>query len=163
MDEGVTSGLIPAEEISAHDYKLLGPGMPALLLLHEYGDMLRRVFGRSPILCGSVFTTKHPRDVDVRLVLLQSEYREHVGPIWEYGQPGTRWALTCAAFALLGQKVTGLNIDFQVQNWAHAAHCYPDQPFIVLGHGDGRTAYPPQELRLPAITQRKEQSDGLHG
>ncbi len=114
-----------------------GVGMPALLLLHEFGRMVRLAFGRYPELVGSALTERTPRDIDVRLVLPMREYLALIGPADEGGKPGTRWAVFAVAFSLLGKQMTGLNIDFQVQTSA-IGQVYADEQRLPIGYGVGR-------------------------
>ncbi len=109
----------------------VGVGMPAWLLLNEYGRMLHQAFGAPPYLVGSALRTKSPRDIDVRLVLDDARYRALVGNPAECDRAGTRWAMLCAAFSALGRQITGLPIDFQVKTQAAAAPeaGYPRLPF----------------------------------
>ncbi len=93
----------------------MGVGMPQSLHLKAFGNLLRAAFGHIPYHVGSSVENKQWRDVDVRLMLPDDEY-ERMG----FGDPryphySAKWAATCMAFAALGQKMTGLPIDFQIQ------------------------------------------------
>lgn len=116
-----------------------GVGMPAFLKLHEFGRLVFEAFGRYPVLVGSALTTRAPRDIDVRLILPQSDYLGTIGPVAECGKPFTRWAALCRAFAALGREMTGLPIDFQIQTTAHA-NVYADR----LARDIGLTTEPPE-------------------
>ncbi len=109
----------------------LGVGMPAWILLNEYGRMLHQAFGCYPSLVGSALARKDPRDIDVRIVLDDERYRALVGRLDECDRVGTRWAMLCAAFSALGRQVTGLPIDFQLKTAAAATPeaGYPRLPF----------------------------------
>lgn len=113
--------------------KPIGVGMPAWLLLNEYGRMLHQAFGCYPFLVGSALQRKDPRDIDVRIILEDTRYIMLVGKLEECDRAGTRWAMLCAAFSALGRQVTGLPIDFQLKTEASAAPegGYPRLPFGV--------------------------------
>lgn len=94
----------------------MGVGMPFSLLLDEFGSRIWSAFGSPPYLVGSALANKDGwRDVDVRLILPDAEY-EAMG----FGDPkcphdNPRWISFCLAFSALGKQMTGLPIDFQIQ------------------------------------------------
>jgi hypothetical protein len=96
-------------------------GMPAALMLHEFGSQVWHAFGTPPYLVGSALERKDWRDVDVRLIL-----DDEVWETLELGNPGHehqngKWVALCLAFSALGKQMTGLPIDFQIQQqtWAN--------------------------------------------
>lgn len=99
----------------------MGVGRPDCYLLGLFGDQVRHGFGHTPYHVGSSMTQKRGwRDVDVRLILPDDEYREF------FGEPLTTdhdWARLRAwelAWSMLGRQMTGLPIDFQIQSQTHA-------------------------------------------
>lgn len=94
----------------------MGVGMPASIWLNEFGSRIWSAFGSPPYHVGSSLANKRGwRDVDVRLILSDEEYER-----WGFGDPkypqdNDRWISFCAAFSLLGKQMTGLPIDFQIQ------------------------------------------------
>lgn len=90
-----------------------GVGMPAWLILNEFGMLLRDDFDEVALLVGSALNGKGPRDIDVRIVLDDDVFATRYPD--GFGKPGTRWAAQCRAYSALGQHMTGLAIDFQVQ------------------------------------------------
>ena len=96
--------------------KFGGVGMPATLYLQEFGQIIEDVFGDCPYHVGSSLEKKKGwRDVDVRLILTDKEYEQ-----WGFGDPerphqNAKWRGLVKAFSLLGQQITGLPIDFQIQ------------------------------------------------
>lgn len=96
-------------------------GMPASIHLEHFGELVRDAFGETPFLVGSALTKKTGwRDVDVRLILDDGEFERQVG---EFTRPmllNARWAALCLAFSTLGREMTGLPIDFQIQQQSHA-------------------------------------------
>lgn len=113
----------------------MGVGMPANLLLHEFGSQVWHAFGHPPYHVGSSLTLKSGwRDVDVRLILPDDEY-ESLG----LGKPNMpshngKWVALCLAFSALGKQMTGLPIDFQIQQQTRANEEYPrEHPRSALG------------------------------
>jgi hypothetical protein len=106
----------PRETNPAH----FGVGMPATEWLDEFGSMVWSAFGEPPYLVGSALTGKKGqwRDVDVRLILSDEEWQQ-----WGFGDPNSpndKWRAHILAFAELGKRITGLPIDFQIQQATHA-------------------------------------------
>lgn len=97
-----------------------GVGMPATEWLDEFGSMVWSAFGSPPYLVGSALSGEKGkwRDVDVRLILSDEEWEQ-----WGFGdpnRPNDKWRAHIMAFAELGKRVTGLPIDFQIQQQTHA-------------------------------------------
>lgn len=110
------------------DVRPWGVGMPAWLYLHQFGDICEQAFGSPAFLVGSALRTKTPRDVDVVVEISDAEFMKSIGPVSEFGKPGTRWAALTMAFAALGQKMTGCPIDFKVQFSAvWLGYCHEDR------------------------------------
>ena len=99
----------------------MGVGMPTQLLLNEFGSRIIDAFDEIPFHVGSSLRNKTGwRDVDVRLILDDEQY-ETMG----FGDPkrchqNEKWIAMCLAFSLLGKNMTGLPIDFQIQQMTHA-------------------------------------------
>lgn len=110
-----------------------GPGMPAFLHLELFGSLVWDAFGQPPYLVGSCCTGKEWRDVDVRLILDDAEYDALIGPVpGGLERANGKWAALCMAFSALGQQMTGLPIDFQIQRRTQANELY-DGPREALG------------------------------
>lgn len=113
-----------------------GVGMPTALLLEEYTAHLVAVFGMNIYQVGSSLPgsgNSEWRDVDVRAIIDDEEY-ERQG----FGDPdrmhdNAKWVATAIAFSLLGWKLTGLPIDFQIQQRSHANAKYADGRRSALG------------------------------
>jgi hypothetical protein len=106
-----------------------GVGMPQQVYLHEFGSKLWDAFGQPSYLVGSVLTSKAWRDVDVRFLMDDEEYDRWfpgVKNVRDEHQCG-KWLAWCLAFSALGEKMTGLPIDFQVQRRSEANELY-DSP-----------------------------------
>jgi hypothetical protein len=99
----------------------VGIGMPAALLLEQFGAMVSDAFdGEVPYRVGSSLTTTAWRDVDVRIMLDDDKY-EAMG----FGDPAhphrnAKWVAYTLAFSALGKAMTGLPIDFQIQQTSEA-------------------------------------------
>ena len=102
-----------------------GPGMPADLWLQEFGSQVWAAFGHPPYHVGSSLAGKQYRDVDVRLILPDAEY-EALG----LGDPkhphrNEKWVSLVLAYSALGKAMTGLSVDFQIQQQTYANAMYP--------------------------------------
>ncbi len=106
--------------------------MPQNIMLHRFGRVVQEAFGDFPYLVGSATRTKHWRDVDVRLILSDDDYVKIIGKFEKPQETNRRWAAFCLAFSLLGKQMTGLPIDFQIQQQTDANAEYPKQPRHAL-------------------------------
>ncbi len=120
-----------------HDW---GVGMPIALLLDEFGSQVWAAFGQPPYLVGSALRSKKWRDVDVRLIIDDEEYAS-----MQLGDPrgdhqNAKWVALCLAFSALGKQITGLPIDFQIQQRSFANRQYDisKHPRSALGLIAGR-------------------------
>lgn len=110
----------------------MGVGMPAHLLLEEFGSQVWSAFGEPPYLVGSALKSKVWRDVDVRLILDDEVYAEmNLGDPKETHR-NAKWVSLCLAYAALGKSLTGLPIDFQIQQVSYANKTF-DGPRSALG------------------------------
>lgn len=96
-------------------------GMPQSLWLQQFGDHLYRAFGEVAYHVGSSLREKSGwRDVDVRVMLSDEEYARI-----ELGDPdrphdNQRWVSIVLAWSAFGHQLTGLPIDFQLQQRTYA-------------------------------------------
>ncbi|SHN20580.1 hypothetical protein [Cryptosporangium aurantiacum] len=93
-------------------------------LVHEFGTIVADYFGHIPYQVGSSITSKDWRDVDVRLILPDDEFAAMFGEI-QSAEVNVKLAAVSLAFAALGQAMTGLPIDFQIQPQTHANEKHP--------------------------------------
>lgn len=107
-------------------------GMPAALHLDVYARHLRSTFESDVYLVGSSLSTKDWHDLDVRVILSDSEWDS-----WGFGSPKNRywnskWVSLCLAYSTLGQQMTGHIVDFQIVSisWSKM-HC--DGPSQLIG------------------------------
>ena len=100
----------------------MGVGMPASLLLQRFGQIVADVFGEIPYHVGSSISVKSGwRDVDVRLILSDADYEAQ-----GFGDPlnphsNKKWVALVLIFSALGKEMTGLPIDFQIQQQTASA------------------------------------------
>lgn len=92
----------------------IGVGMPANILLNQFASIVHDAFGQWPYLVGSALVGKQWRDVDVRLILEDDEYERVIGKLENPPILNHRWAAFSLAFSILGKQMTGLPIDFQI-------------------------------------------------
>ncbi len=96
--------------------KSIGVGMPYTLYLHQFGDILSHAFdGEIAYHVGSSLTGMTWRDVDVRMMLSAEKYKEMGFGDPKYPHTNEKWVAYVMAFSELGHKMTGLPIDFQIQ------------------------------------------------
>jgi hypothetical protein len=94
----------------------MGVGMPQHLLLEEFGEHVFRAFGHICYHVGSSLTQKDGwRDVDVRLMIPDEEYAQMGLGDPERGPENRRWVSLILAWSSFGRSLTGLPIDFQIQ------------------------------------------------
>lgn len=110
-----------------------GTGMPASIYLDEFGILVHDVFGEHPYLVGSALRGKDWRDVDVRLILDDETYIA-----WGFGTPtethhSPKWVALVLAFSALGTRMTGLPVDFQIQQRTWANDAYKNERRSALG------------------------------
>lgn len=103
-------------------------GQPQGMLLNQFGMLLWDAFGEVAYHVGSSLTTgktRDWRDVDVR-ILLPDETWESMG-LGNPENPHTnrKWRALCITFSEYGRHLTGLPIDFQLQQSSHANANYP--------------------------------------
>lgn len=104
--------------------KAVGVGMPAWIHLNRFGKIVHEAFGGDypPFLVGSALKTKRWRDVDVRHIISDEEWEKY--GFGDAAIPNARWAAFSMAFSLLGSDMTGLPIDFQIQQRTYANDHY---------------------------------------
>ena len=97
-------------------------GMPADLYLEEFGFQVWAAFGATAYHVGSSVKGKQWRDVDVRLILPDAVYDQYDLGDPEHSHENAKWVSLVLAYSALGKSMTGLPIDFQIQqqSWANA-------------------------------------------
>lgn len=117
----------------------MGVGMPQSLLLQEFGEHIRRAFGHTAFHVGSSLEKKDGwRDVDVRLILPDGEYEAMGLGDPKHQQRNKRWCSLVIAWSSFGRQLTGLPIDFQIQqaSWANEFFDGPRSALIKVSDLD---------------------------
>ncbi len=114
-------------------------GMPAWIKLNQFGRVVEEAFDATAYLVGSATAGKGWRDVDVRVILDDDEFERICGPLTRPRCLNLRWNALCLAFAALGRDMTGLPIDFQIDQMtdANARYSGPREALIfakVIAH-----------------------------
>lgn len=96
-------------------------GAPACHYLDLFGQVVEAAFGCLPYQTGSSLMGKEWRDVDVRLILDDDEFEAMFGQVTGPFSGNQKWCALNMAFSALGERMTGLPIDFQIQprTWAN--------------------------------------------
>lgn len=95
--------------------------MPYFLYLLEFGDHAYRAFGYIAYHVGSSLRDKSGwRDVDVRLIVPDEDYLAMGLGDPARGQDSKRWVSLALAWSSFGHSLTGLPIDFQIQQRTYA-------------------------------------------
>jgi hypothetical protein len=108
-------------------------GMPAGIYLDHFGIEVYEAFGDFPYLVGSALRTTAWRDVDVRLILADEDFERQIGSLERPHCLNLKWNALCLAWSALGARMTGLPVDFQIDQRSEAnnKHKGPRHP---LGH-----------------------------
>lgn len=103
-------------------------GQPQGMLLNLFGEQLRHAFGHMAYHVGSSLSLKDGwRDVDVRIMLPDDEWDAFFLGNPENPHYSPRWRTLSIVWSTYGRHVTGLPIDFQLQQHTHANKEY-DKP-----------------------------------
>lgn len=112
----------------------MGVGPEGSWTLRLFGAHVDQAFGHVPYQVGSSLTEKRDwRDVDVRLLLPDTEYAELFGDPVNAGRD-SKLLIWNMAWSALGTKITGLPIDFQFQQqtWANKTFPGPRSALLLL-------------------------------
>ena len=112
-----------------------GFGPHTQLLLDQFGELVEAAWGETGYLVGSSQTSATWRDVDIRVMLSNEEYERRLGPQWRTGKRHQllSYRAEMLAWSTLGQKMTGLPIDFQVERLSEADALWPTGPRTPIG------------------------------
>ncbi len=94
--------------------------MPTQLYLNDFGQLVLEAFGEVAYWVGSSVEGPGWRDVDIRLILSDDEYQA-----MGLGDPtaphcNAKWVALTKVFSAYGKAMTGLPIDFQIQQMTYA-------------------------------------------
>jgi hypothetical protein len=107
-------------------------GYPAWFYFEVFGQTIRPLFGHRIYHVGSSLEKKREWfDVDVVVLLSLEEWKAF--DLGCLDNPNAKHELMCAAFSELGRKMTGLPIDFKIQEINSANEKFKDRPRSALG------------------------------
>lgn len=89
--------------------------MPTQLYLNDFGQLVLDAFGEVAYWVGSSMHGPNWRDVDIRVMLDDGRYAAdgYGDPVNPHSNP--KWVATCKVWSAYGKAMTGLPIDFQIQ------------------------------------------------
>lgn len=129
MSETATHEVQQCRPTANPEKKQAGIGMPHSIYLHDFGELLARAFdGEVAYLVGSSVNSATWRDVDIRLMLDDDVYKQMGFGDPQRPQENPKWCAYVMAFSELGRKMTGLPIDFQIQQTTQANKDYGRDP-----------------------------------
>ena len=110
-----------------------------LVELNRFGSYVYEAFGRRPYLVGSALFRADYRDVDVRLILSDDDFAARFGALTKPRWKNACWNAHCIAWTHFGQSVTGLVVDFQIDQQTQANEQYKGRrhPLGIAGWGPG--------------------------
>lgn len=110
-----------------------------LVELNRFGRYVLDAFGHRPYLVGSALVRADYRDVDVRLILPDDEFAQRFGAITNPRYENACWNAHCVAWTHFGQSLTGLVVDFQIdqETQANEQHHGRRHPLGLGGWGPG--------------------------
>lgn len=112
----------------------MGVGMPAAIYLDDFGAHVEAAFSDGTNFVGvyhvgsSLEQKRDWRDVDVRVMLDDATYEAMGFGDPEHPHQSAKWVALTLAFSALGRHMTGLPIDFQIQQQTHANEKFPQFP-----------------------------------
>ena len=118
-----------------------GIGPHNALMLDMFGDLAASAWGATAYQVGSSLTSETWRDVDVRVLVEHHEFLRMFydptggGRSWNVADRLSEpsWKAHMLAWSKLGEALTGLPIDFQVEPIDEANERYPNEPRSALG------------------------------
>jgi hypothetical protein len=118
-----------------------GIGPPESLRLHLFGELIEEAWSELGYLVGSSQRGEPWRDIDVRVMVSNDAFARFFGSDWQTGRrhqnPG--WRAHMLAWSTLGQQLTGLPIDFQVERLSEANAVRSGEPRNPIGLWRART------------------------
>lgn len=119
MGDGVNHGIGP------HDR----------LMLDLFGELVWEAWGERGYIVGSSQRGVPWRDVDIRVMVSREEFQRWFGTTWQDGRrhQNPLWRAHMLAWSKLGQQLTGLPIDFQVERISEANAKHRDEPRNPIG------------------------------
>jgi hypothetical protein len=97
-------------------------GAPAVFALDLAARHIRDAFGGSCYVVGSALERPDWRDVDVRLIMDDSEFESEFPGVGRNWQLDSKWLLLTTSISKWLSDQTGLPVDFQFQPQNHVDH-----------------------------------------
>ncbi len=121
----------------------MGFGPHKHLLLDQFGQLVFAAWGDVGYQVGSSLTSSTWRDVDIRVMLSDEEYERRLGPVWQTGMrhKDLGYRAEMLAWSTLGERMTGLPIDFQVERESEANALFPTEGRNPIGVAFGLTRH----------------------
>ncbi|NUP12955.1 MAG: hypothetical protein HOW73_43500 [Polyangiaceae bacterium] len=108
-------------------------GAPQFFDLNMACRLVTEAYGFHLYLVGSALERRDHRDVDLRLILPDEEFRAMFPGMANGGWTDARWSLFCSAVSLWLSRQSGLKVDFQVQSQTEASgETGPRHPIGIL-------------------------------
>lgn len=95
-------------------------GWPAYSWLNEFGAILESAFEATAYQVGSSVNSKQWRDVDVVVIMGDAQFAEWFGDDLHHATVTPLYHALILAFCELGKRMTGLPIDFKIQQQSDA-------------------------------------------
>lgn len=130
MTAPATPASMPMRDVDRYECAV---GSPGFFLLNQAAVMVRLAFGEVPYLVGSAITSKGYRDVDVRLILDDADFKALFPTASANPRTDAFWSLLCSSVSLYLRQATGLPVDFQIQSQHTADTKYPGRERVPLG------------------------------
>jgi hypothetical protein len=94
-------------------------GMPHMPKLDRFGEIVYQAFAARAYIVGSALTRRDWRDVDVRVILADERFALLFGKETDWRR-NPRLAAVSTAFAALAHQMTGLPVDFGIDQMTAA-------------------------------------------
>lgn len=109
--------------------------------LKKFTDKLKKKHKSSIYLVGSALTKRKPRDIDVAMVISDSEFERQFGSVeiydleqetGEWSLISWNWSKACIRIWKHFCKSTGMNIDFKIYSYSYDRKHFTDKPKFDL-------------------------------
>lgn len=115
---------------------------------------LNKAYQSTCYLVGSVLERPDYRDVDVRMIMLDTEFDGHFPGegVAQQHVLSTLWCITCTSIGLWLSLQTGLAVDFQIQRMTQANKENPDGRRQPIGTSFGQGPNPADYSHTTAVS-----------
>ncbi len=105
---------------------------PHVFNLNMACRIIYEAFGSPPYLVGSCLERRDYRDVDVRLILPDDEYKALFRDT-VHTTNNALWSIICSSISMYLAQASGLPVDFQIQQQSKANEDFPEGSRQALG------------------------------